>query len=40
MLLARAIDEAGLSERLLRVNREFYAQAFSHVPLSGEDPTA
>jgi TetR/AcrR family transcriptional repressor of nem operon len=40
MLLARAIDDAELSERLLRVNREFYAQAFSHVPPSREDPTA
>jgi TetR/AcrR family transcriptional repressor of nem operon len=40
MLLARAIDDAELSERLLRVNRAFYAQAFSHLPLSGEDRTA
>ena len=37
MLLARAIDDAELSERLLRVNRAFYAQAFSKLSLPGED---
>jgi TetR/AcrR family transcriptional repressor of nem operon len=40
MLLARAIDDAELSERLLRANRAFYAQAFSHLPLSAEDHRA
>ena len=37
MLLARASDDAELSERLLRVNRAFYARAFAPSPLSGED---
>ncbi len=40
MLLARAIDDGELSERLLRVNRAFYAQAFSKLPLPGEDRKA
>src|SRR5262249_11337406 len=40
MLLARAIDDAELSERLLRVNRTFYAQAFSHLTVPGEDRKA
>lgn len=36
MLLARAIDDAELSERLLRVNRAFYAQTFSNDAPAGE----
>jgi TetR/AcrR family transcriptional regulator, transcriptional repressor for nem operon len=40
MLLARAIDDAALSERLLRVNRAFYTRAFSHLPGSGADRKA
>jgi TetR/AcrR family transcriptional repressor of nem operon len=40
MLLARASDDAELSERLLRVNRAYYARAFAHAPLSGEDGMA
>jgi TetR/AcrR family transcriptional repressor of nem operon len=40
MLLARAIDDAELSERLLRVNRAFYAESFAHSLLSGEDGMA
>jgi TetR/AcrR family transcriptional regulator, transcriptional repressor for nem operon len=40
MLLARAVDDAELSERLLRVNRAFYSEAFSRLPQSGEDPMA
>lgn len=30
MLLARAVDDPDLSERMLRVNRAFYGRAFSH----------
>lgn len=30
MLLARAIDDPDLSERMLRVNREFYGRVFTH----------
>lgn len=37
MLLARAIDDAQLSEHLLQVNRDFYKRAFSKPPLPGED---
>jgi TetR/AcrR family transcriptional repressor of nem operon len=36
LLLARALNDARLSERLLLVNRAFYAQTFSNVPPPGE----
>jgi hypothetical protein len=34
MLLARAVDDPALSERMLRVNREYYKRAFAGRPTS------
>lgn len=36
MLLARAVDDPALSERMLRVNRAFYARAFAPPGAAGE----
>ncbi len=38
MLLARAVDDPALSERMLRVNREYYKRAFSGRPDSDAKP--
>lgn len=34
MLLARAVDDPALSERMLRVNRDYYKRAFAGHPMS------
>jgi TetR/AcrR family transcriptional regulator, transcriptional repressor for nem operon len=37
MLLARAVDDPALSERMLRVNRDYYKRAFAHQPMRDAD---
>jgi TetR/AcrR family transcriptional repressor of nem operon len=38
MLLARAVDDPALSERMLRVNRDYYKRAFAGQPTSDVQP--
>jgi TetR/AcrR family transcriptional repressor of nem operon len=37
MLLARAVDDPALSERMLRVNRDYYTRAFASQPANDAD---
>ncbi|HEY1390744.1 MAG TPA: TetR/AcrR family transcriptional regulator [Ktedonobacterales bacterium] len=38
MLLARAVDDPALSERMLRVNRDYYKRAFAGRPTTDKKP--